>query len=159
MLATIRLLQQVRESERRLQEAEQIANIGTWELDLESGKAYWSDQEYRCLGYEPRACEAGYEAFAAAVHPDDLDRVNAAVHGAIAGETEPYDLRHRVIWPDGSEHVVRELAIVERDDAGKPVRMIGTTQDITQRVRLEKELEEYQQHLEQLVQASESSIS
>ena len=157
-LATVRLLEQVRDSERRLQEAEQIASIGTWELDLESGRAFWSEQEYRCLGYEPYSCEAGYESFAAAVHPDDLDRVDAAVHATIAGETEPYDIRHRVIWQDGSEHVVRELGIVERDETGKPVRMIGTTQDITERVQLERELEAYRQHLEQLVEERTATI-
>jgi len=89
-LATVRLLEQVRDSERRLQEAEQIASIGTWELDLESGRAFWSEQEYRCLGYEPYNCEAGYESFAAAVHPDDLDRVDAAVHAAIAKRESRY---------------------------------------------------------------------
>ncbi len=150
-LVGVRLMEEIRESEQRLQEAEKIAQVGSWELDLRTGKAYWSDQEYRCLGYQPGGCEAGYEAFERAVHPEDRQWVNDAVARAVNGEVSEYDIQHRVVWPDGSVHVVHELAQVTRDESGKPVRMIGTTQDITQRVALEQELERHKRHLEELV--------
>ncbi len=157
-LVGVRLMEEIRQSERRLQEAEKIAQVGTWELDLKSGRAYWSDQEYRCLGYEPGTCEAGYEAFARAVHPDDLERVKEAMERAVRGETEAYEIQHRVIWQDGSEHVVHELGEVTRDPRGEAVRMIGTTQDITRRVQLEQELERHRRHLEQLVEERTRTI-
>jgi len=157
-LVGVRLMEEIRQSERRLQEAEKIAQVGTWELDLKSGRAYWSDQEYRCLGYEPGTCEAGYEAFARAVHPDDLERVKEAMERAVRGETEAYEIQHRVIWQNGSEHVVHELGEVTRDPRGEAVRMIGTTQDITRRVQLEQELERHRRHLEQLVEERTRTI-
>jgi len=157
-LAGVRLMEEIRQSEQRLQEAEKIAQVGTWELDLTTGSAYWSDQEYRCLGYEPGACEPGYENFARAVHPDDLERVDEAVRKAIAGELEPYEIEHRVVWRDGSIHVVHELAEVIRNADGEAVRMIGTTQDVTQRVTMEQELKRHREQLEELVEERTRTI-
>lgn len=134
------LLEQVQASEARLREAQQLAQIGSWELDVRSGKAVWSDQEYRCLGYQPGHDEASLASFKAAVHPDDREWVTQAVEAALQGELDPYDIEHRVIWPDGSEHIVHERAVVERDREGNPLRMLGTTQDITERKRTEAEL-------------------
>ena len=130
----------LRRSEANLAEAQEIAWLGSWELDCTTGKAFWSDQEYRCLGYDPHVCEASYENFEAAVHPDDRARVNQAVQAALQGELDPYDIEHRVIWQDGSEHIVHERAVVERDEQGSPLRMIGTTQDITGYRRAQEQL-------------------
>jgi len=150
-LVGVRLLEEVQQSEKRLQESQKIAQVGTWELDLRSGRAYWSEQEYRCLGYEPGACEPGYDAFARAVHPEDLPAVEVAMQRAIESDDGAYEIRHRVVWPDGTEHVVDELGVVHRDADGSAMRMIGTTQDVTGRIRLERELERHRLHLERLV--------
>ncbi len=157
-LAGVRLMEEIRRSEQRLQEAEKIARVGTWELDLDSGRAYWSDQEYRCLGHEPGACEASYENFLGAVHPDDLERVDRAMKRAMEGEADSCEIEHRVVWRDGSVHVVHQLGKVVRDGEGRPVRMIGTTQDVTQRVALEAELRRHRERLEELVQERTRTI-
>jgi len=157
-LVGVRLMEGIRQSEQRLQEAEKIARVGTWELDLVSGEAYWSDQEYLCLGYEPGSCEAGRAAFMKAVHPDDREAVQRAMEAALEGASGVYEIQHRVVWQDGSEHVVHELGKVIRGGQGAPLRMIGTTQDVTRRVALEKELQRHRRHLEQLVEERTRTI-
>jgi len=124
----------------RLNEAQRITRVGSWELDLASGRALWSDQEYRCLGYEPGAVEAGLDTLMAAVHPDDRMRVQAVISAAQQGHAGPYELVHRVIWPDGSERIVRQRAEVFVDKSGRPRTLLGTTQDITEGKRLEERL-------------------
>ncbi len=152
------LLEQIRASERRLLDAEQIAHLGNWELDLATGKASWSDQEYLCLGYPPQACEANYVNFSAAVHPDDRERVNQAVQSAVRGEVDAYDIEHRIIRPDGNEHILHQRGLLERDLQGNPLRLLGTSQDITERVRMKKELEAHRQHLQELVEERTATI-
>lgn len=152
------LLEKVRENERRLLEAERIAQTGSWERDLRSNEAVWSDQEYLCLGYQPQCCTASFERFLAAVHPEDKTRVIEAIDAFLDGKTEHYDIEHRVIWQDGSEHVVHQRGVAERDASGVVVRVVGTTQDITARVLLERELEAHRLHLEQLVEERTRTI-
>ncbi|TCS71904.1 PAS domain S-box-containing protein/diguanylate cyclase (GGDEF)-like protein [Sulfuritortus calidifontis] len=125
----------------RLNEAQRIARVGSWELDLSSGQALWSDQEFRCLGYEPNAVEANLENFMAAVHPDDRMRLQAVLSAAQQGHTGPYELTHRVLWPDGTERIVRQQAEAQVDKHGLVRSILGTTQDITESKRLEERLQ------------------
>ncbi|NWG86700.1 MAG: EAL domain-containing protein [Hydrogenophilaceae bacterium] len=124
----------------RLNEAQRLTRVGSWELDLASGQAIWSDQEFRCLGYEPGSVEAKLETLMAAVHPDDRIRVQAVINAARQGHAGPYELVHRVVWPDGSERIVRQRAEVHADKSGMARSMLGTTQDITDSKRLEERL-------------------
>ncbi len=124
----------------RLDEAQRIANMGSWELEVNSGKAYWSDQEYRCLGYEPQQCTPSFDNLLAAVHPDDRKPVQDAVMATLRGQVPAYTQTHRVLWPDGSERIVHERGEVIRDAKGAPLRMLGTTLDITDSIRHEERL-------------------
>ena len=135
-------LVRLRETERALSRAQHIGRSGSWEWDIESGDLWWSDELYRLFGHAPGDFGATYEAFLEMVHPDDVERVSAAVDAAIEG-SEPYDLEHRIIRRDGSERVVRELAEVVRRD-GRAARMLGVCQDITERVETEARLRQAQ---------------
>ena len=122
----------------RLEEAQRIGRMGNWEWDIEKG-THWSEQVYRIFGRNPADFTPSYQAFLAAVHPDDRERVKAAVDAALAG-TVPYNLDHRIILPDGSERSVHEQGEVFLDPRGEPLRMAGTVQDISRQKEVEAEL-------------------
>jgi PAS domain S-box-containing protein len=128
----------LRRKEAQLAEAQQIAHVGSWDLDLASGRASWSAEEFRLLGYEPGAVEPGVEAFMAAVHPDDRERVAAAMQRAMTpGCDGRYAVEHRVRTPAG-ERIVDERGQVVFAADGRAQRMIGTTMDVTERKRTER---------------------
>ena len=121
-------------------------------------KLYWSDEIYRIFGLNPQEFGATYEAFMRSVHPDNREYVQQAVDRALH-ERQPYSIDHRIVLPDGSEHIVHEQAEVTFDEDGKPTRMMGTVQDITGRKEVEEELRASQEELRylsaQLLEAQE----
>ena len=135
----------LRRSEQHLAAAQRITHCGSWEVDLvdlvdlEANPLVWSDEVFRIFGYEPGAIEVTNENFFRAVHPDDRARITAAVHAAIASGTT-YSIDHRVIRPDGSTRIVHEQSELQYDAAGRPVRMIGTVQDVTEQRSTEAQL-------------------
>ncbi len=133
--------QKLRESEARLAEAQRIAHSGSWVWDIVKDREIWSDEIYRIFGLEPQEFLATYEAFLESVHPEDRDFVKTAVDAAIH-ENKSYSIDHRIVRPDESIRYVHEEGEVTYDKDGKPVQMIGTVQDITERVRVEQQLRE-----------------
>jgi PAS domain S-box-containing protein len=153
--STVRALRKVRDS---LSEAQRIAHLGNWDWDIVNDKLYWSDEIYRIFGLNPQEFGATYEAFMRSVHPDNRKDVQKAVDRAL-GERTPYSIDHRVVLPDGAERMVHEQGEVVLDEDGKPVRMMGTVQDITERKEAEEELrvsrEELRHLSAQLLEAQE----
>jgi PAS domain S-box-containing protein len=141
----------VRASEAQLEEAQALAHLGSWDLDLATGKANWSREEYRLFGYAPDAVEAGVAAFLARVHPDDVERVKTEMQAAMSREDGYYQIEHRVLLPDGTERIVLEQGRVSFDDTRRPLRMVGSTLDVTEVRRAERELEAHRHRLEELV--------
>jgi PAS domain S-box-containing protein len=151
-----RVEMQLRRNQRSLSAAQRIAHIGNWELqlsnlkDLEQNVLTWSDEVYRIFGFKPGEFVPTNQRFFQSVHPDDrqaiADNVKAALHGSGV-----YGIEHRIVRPDGAQRIVHEQAEVEYDRIGRPRRLIGTVQDITDRKQAEVELEHYRTHLEQLV--------
>jgi PAS domain S-box-containing protein len=137
-------------SEAHLRAAQQLTHCGSWELDLADltdlnrNPLRWSDEVFRIFGYEPGAIEVSNESFFAAVHPDDRDRIGRAVRDAIDTGTM-YSIDHRVIRPDGTIRFVHEQSEIKRDPDGRPVLMIGTVQDITERRTAEEALRRAEQ--------------
>ncbi|MHA1290331.1 MAG: PAS domain-containing sensor histidine kinase, partial [Candidatus Thorarchaeota archaeon] len=129
----------LRESETRLAQAQRIAHSGSWVWNIEEDREIWSDEIYRIFGLAPQEFSATYEAFLESVHPDDRELVKTSVDAAIH-KKEPYSIDHRIIRPDGSCRYVHEEGEVAYRDDGKPVQMMGTVQDITERVRIETQL-------------------
>ncbi len=127
----------LRRSEARLAEAQRIARMGHWAWNIGENTLFWSDEIHRLFGFEAGAFEGTYEAFLEAVHPDDREGVERAVDEALAGR-KPYAIDHRIVRPDGTERVVHEQGRVFRDEGGKPHRMVGTVQDVTETWRAEE---------------------
>lgn len=129
----------LRASEDRLNNAQRIARIGSWELDLATNVLTWSDEIYRIFEIDPAEFSASYEAFLMKVHPDDREAVNAAYTDSLANRT-PYLTEHRLLFPDGRVKQVCEQCETFYDADGTPLRSLGTMQDITERKKMENEL-------------------
>jgi PAS domain S-box-containing protein len=126
------------ESRSHLLEAQRIAGIGSWSLDLRTGALTWSDQIYEIFGVDRSAFAGTYEAFVAFVHPEDRAAFQLAQQAAMAGRAG-LDIEHRIVLGDGSEKVVHELAALKRDASGQAVALQGIVHDITARARLQAE--------------------
>src|SRR2546426_962326 len=130
----------LRRSEASLAKAQEIAHLGSWELnlsdldDLDRNPLSWSDEVYRIFGHVPRAFPASNEAFFRAAHPDDVPRIREAIAHTLR-DGVPYSIEHRILLPDGSERTVLEQSILIRDETNRPVRLVGTVLDVTERKR------------------------
>ncbi|MBI4807936.1 MAG: PAS domain S-box protein [Nitrosomonadales bacterium] len=124
--------EELRHSEAGLKEAERIALLGNWELDLVSNALSWSDEIFRIFELDPMLFGATYEAFLNAIHPDDRAMVNQAYTDSVKNRV-PYDILHRLLMQDGRIKYVNERCETYYDDTGKPLKSIGTVQDITTR--------------------------
>ncbi len=131
------------ESEAGLLEAQSLAHLGNWNWDMTRDDLSWSDEVFRIFGLTPQQFGPTYAAFLERVHPLDRDWVVAAVE-AVVRDGAPYDFDHRIVRPDGSERYVHENGKVLRDAAGRPFRMVGTVQDITERKKLEEQVRQSQ---------------
>jgi len=120
--------QQVRD---QLEQAQRIANIGSWEWDFRTNKLSWSDHCYRLVGLEPSSVAPTLEAFLTFVHPDDRARLRETIRSGVE-EGRSCDYDHRVVWPNGEVRVLHQLGEVKHDAKGRPAKMIGTTQDVTE---------------------------
>jgi len=143
----------LRKSEGNLARAQEIANLGSWELDLASNELWWSDQVYRIFGLTPQQFGATYEALLASVHPDDRATVDKAYTASIENHT-PYESTHRVVRPDGEVRVVRERCDNVVDDSGTAARSLGTVLDITEQKRMEAKLRQREKELAHLARLS-----
>lgn len=129
------------ESEARARMTAEAALTGLFDWEPLTGRMYWSDQNFRTLGLAPGDVAPSYAAWASSVHPDDLPQVETLFRAAQA-ERRPYYGVHRVVWPDGSIHVMEARAQFSYDEAGTCTRMRGTYVDISDRALAEQALRE-----------------
>jgi PAS domain S-box-containing protein len=120
----------VRPDSRALERAEQLSQTGTWEWDLETDVLLWSTNMWRLLGLEPDAVTPTPEYVIGRVHPDDRERVEREIdlarrEGGLPGPT------YRTIWPDGTVHVLRSYPAAAEAREGRPRRLVGAVQDVT----------------------------
>ena len=134
-------------SESRLSHAQRIARLGNWEWDLTTNSILWSDEVYRIFGLAQTTFGASYDAFLESVHPDDRHIVEEAVQSALENGSD-YFVAHRVLTPDGVEKIVEERGEVLRNEAGEPLSMTGTVQDVTEARQREHDLSVARDHAE-----------
>ncbi|MFN4149947.1 MAG: PAS domain S-box protein, partial [Candidatus Sericytochromatia bacterium] len=140
----------IKDSEFRLKEAQKLAKIGNWELDLKNNKLFWSDEIFHIFEIDKNKFDASYDAFLNAIHPDDRERVNQVYTDSVKNKTN-YSIRHRLLMKDGSIKHVQEIGNTDYDNNGLPSISIGTVQDITDRVKIEEEIKILNQNLEEKV--------
>ena len=121
---------------RALAEAQEVARIGSWEWDIAANDVMWSDELYRLYGLDPGG-PVTYEAYVERIHPADRELVRETVAQARA-TGEPFAYDHRILGTDGGVRWVHGRGRVVVDASGKALRMVGTSQDITERKRLDE---------------------
>ena len=135
----------------RLVAAQQVAKIGSWETNIANLSVIWSEETHRIFETDPAAFIPTHGGFLEHVHPDD----RALVHEAFISSLDQSAARvieHRIVMPDGTVKLVEERWQAVCDDQGKPLRAIGTCQDITERKQSEEILRESEQRFRQLAE-------
>ncbi len=134
-----RTLESMRRYESRLSEAQAIAHIGSWELDLVDDRLWWSAEVYRIFGRGPERRPEGYDDMLSCVHPEDRQKVDEAYRRSVE-ERQPFQVIHRIRLDGGEVRYVEARCRTDYDPDGRPVRSIGTVQDITERHLAEERL-------------------
>jgi len=145
----------LKRSQMQLADAQQLARLGSWDWHLPSNTHTWSHELYRIFGLEPGACPVGLDAFMKVVHPEDTARVKQVLAVALK-RGQPFQYYHRIIRPDGAIRLIFARGAASADEAGQPVRLFGTAQDITERRRAEDELARSHEQLRALAARLES---
>ena len=142
-------IREIRDLTERLELAVEGANLGVWDWDMTTDAVEFNDRWATMLGYAPAEIDPRLEAWEKRVHPDDIDDVEAALDAHIDEETPYYGTEHRMRTADGDWRWIRDIGrVVERDDAGDPVRAVGIHIDIDERKRHERKLERKATELE-----------
>jgi len=124
-----------RQTGERSMGAQRSLLTGYWEWNLLTKKYSWGDGMYRIFNLTRDQILLRTGTFFNGVHPEDRNKVVRALGKALVGK-EPFNIEHRIIWPDGSIHLVHGKAKVIFD-GGKPIRVLGTVQDITDKREVE----------------------
>jgi PAS domain S-box-containing protein len=138
----------LKESEEQIRITTTAANLGMWFWNLTADELVWTQKCKALFGFSPDA-EITYEVFLNSLHPEDRQRTHEAVTCALENKTE-YNIEYRTIWSDGSVHWIAAKGGAFYDGEGKPVRMMGTAQDISQTKQLEIELRQQAEELNQI---------
>ena len=139
----------LRSEQLMLARTEGIANIGSWEWDIATDTVTWSDELFRIFQRDPQEGAPSFAEHPAFYHPDDMARLRQAAEAAVADGT-PYELELRAIRKDGETRVCVARGAAEMAPGGRPVRLFGSLQDITDRKRVEENLEKSRQELRSL---------
>src|SRR5262249_20116278 len=131
----------LRQSEASLRLAQRIGRIGSWTADVERNTIEWSEEAYRIFGCRPETFSPTEETVFALLHPEDRAGVRKAAEQALK-HGKYYSVEYRIACPNGAERFVVQQARMVRDGQGRPVQMIGTVQDITERRLAEEALRE-----------------
>lgn len=118
------------EAHSRISLATNSGNIGIWEYDIQKGSLLWDERMYYLYGLSPKNKAEVYGLWTRHLHPDDKEAAEKAVDEAIKGVAQ-FDAEFRVIWDDSSLHYIRGTALVERDQDGNPLKMVGMNWDVT----------------------------
>lgn len=130
----------LRQNQEQLREAQRLARVGSWEIDLVSGELHWSDELFHIFEQDPATSVGSYELFLQLVHPDDRLKVDKAYRDSVANRT-PYEIEHRLVMPDGRIKVILEYGETYYGEDGRALRSIGTAQDISSIRHMESQMQ------------------
>ena len=131
----------------RLSLAARAGRIGVWDYDLINNNLVWDERMFELYGISKIDFSGAYEAWQKGLHPDDALRGDVEIQMAIRGEKD-FDTEFRVVWPNGTIHIIKALAVIQRDESGKALRMIGTNWDITEQRSSEEIVQNYATQIE-----------
>ena len=145
-------------SEARLREAQALAGVGHWDLDLSSGAVHWSDEICRIAGLDPAQVTPSYATFLERVHPEDRSAVDA-VHQCEAQFLQPFEFGYRLLLEGGEVRHIQARLVTHVSADGLPLRVIGTCQDVTPLVQSQRQLREGEHKLRSLFELSPLGIA
>lgn len=125
-----------------LRQLEQIAHLGSFELDVATGKLRWSDNMYRLFGRTPDTFTPTYQSFLDSVHPDDVEQIRKIIELGIEKKA-PFDFEARIIWPTGEVRIHQAHVMVFWAGAGESLRLAGSCQDVTEQRALERARDQF----------------
>lgn len=133
-----RLEQSARDHHDRLRLAMDIAGLAIWDWNILTNEVVWSENCEQIKRLPPGSFEGTFEAYQRLVHPEDLPGLQADIARALSGK--PYRTEHRIVPPSGEVQWLEGNGVVYRDELGRPIRMVGTVRNITERKRAEQTL-------------------
>ncbi len=153
-----RVEEALRQTQNTLTIAQRVANVGSWEINLETRSAQWSDEFFRICGLEPGSVTPSIPAGFALIHPDDRQMISATVLNAVKARQE-YRATLRVLRPDGSlRHVLLQGEPIPNGDAD-PVVLIGSMLDITEQTQTEQMLRQLAVHQQTIKEEERKRIA
>ena len=139
----------LRDRETKLAEAQRVAHVGSWEYDIRSKRSIWSDEMYRIFRLDPLSFDPTAHSAIPRIHPEDVAHAGAAVQETIESG-KPYQYEFRIVLDDGEIRSMWTIGRAELGSDGKPSRIYGTVQDVTERKRAEDLLRESEQRFRNL---------
>lgn len=139
------------ESESNLAEAQRMAHIGSWDWDMNTNTVKWSKEMFRVFDIDPETYNGKPESIVKVLHPEDVELFTKSMNRNLSEGDYPA-LEYRVIHKDGSIHYVFAEGKMEFDKTGRPVKAIGTVQDITERKHAEKEIHQANSFLDSIIE-------
>ncbi len=139
-------------NETKFEKAQQVANLGVWEVDVKLGKMFWSDELYK-IYKRPKELGPLLDDWEEYIHPDDRNNVIKNIEEAFL-RNKNYNVDHRIITMNGEERYIQAKGEIVNDEEGNLTRIIGTVIDITRRKKSEKALLESKKNLRKLVKAN-----
>jgi PAS domain S-box-containing protein len=149
--------EELKRSEDRLAAAQKMAQVGSWEWDVITNEVVWSDQEYRLFGLEPGECEASYKSYLSLVQPG-ARRDAMRWFNSVRSMKRSSRMDIPIVRVDGEERILNSWADVVLDEAGNVVRVVGTSQDVTEREKAERDLGESEERFQLVSRATSDAI-
>ncbi|MFP4147819.1 MAG: PAS domain-containing protein [Halorhodospira sp.] len=148
----------LRRREQELAEAKRIGQLGHWHYDVQTGALEWSEEIYAFFGVDPAEGPLSFERFLEMVSPEDRATI-LACREQLLQRGGFHEFEHRIQRPDGRERTLHERGYAVFDDAGRPLCIRGTTQDVTEQRAIERELRERQDWLDREQEIAERIIA
>ncbi|MFZ2908911.1 MAG: PAS domain S-box protein, partial [Candidatus Desulfobacillus denitrificans] len=153
-----RIEEALRASQARLLEAQRIGHVGSWDLDLQTRRMIWSDELHRIYERTPEEFDGSWDTLLTLVHPDDLPVIRQGFRES-AQTRAPYEIDHRILTPSGRLKHLHVRWEVFFDEAGQPLRALGTAQDATEQVQAREQIERLNADLERRVQERTAELT
>jgi formate hydrogenlyase transcriptional activator len=164
LLTSLLMSRDLQENKARLEEAQSVAHVGHWEWDLETNVIVWSDESYRIFGLKPQERPMDLATVRAIVHPDDRESLYRGVDEDLAAGLRPED-DFRIVLPSGEVRTLHAVTSIrwnslpgdsKRDASGRPYKLLGTVQDVTERVQLAEDLRRKEAYLTEAQRISQT---
>jgi two-component system cell cycle sensor histidine kinase/response regulator CckA len=141
----------------RLREAQELAHVGSWEWNVADNSAWWSEELFRIYGADPESVKPSRDSFFALLPGDDREKMAGILQKSLA-DRQPFQIEHRIVRLDGGVRVMYSLGRVVVDDEGEVVRMVGASQDITDRKAAEEVVRHSERRLQTILDAQPACV-